>query len=275
MFTFTKAGKNWNEDACYACEDFAFVLDGETTIVKSNFSQLESDAKWCSSWWAEYLKENLHNKEKSIPEILKEGVGKYTQSFTALANEKQVEDFPSTMGSIVRRNEKDIEFYCIGNSPIIFKTKTNYCFVVCDTLNNVVDDINSAIYLDFANKEKSSLLDAREKYPEYILRGRQKKNSFGGYFTLCKDKNAIEHGIYNHIPADIVDKILILSDGYSQIFDLMKVMSAKDLINSINSLKDAESIYNKLFKLQENDKHCNKYIRFKVRDDATLVCFEV
>ena len=155
MFTFTKAGKEWNEDACYACNDFAFVLDGETTIVKEKFSAAESDAKWCSSWWAEYLKKHLQDKEKSVPDILKSGVDQYAKAYKRLSGGKEIEDFPSTMCSIVRRNGGVLEFFALGNSPIIFKAKTGYVFTVCDTLNNVVDDINSAIYLDYARKEDS------------------------------------------------------------------------------------------------------------------------
>jgi len=55
----------------------------------------------------------------------------------------------------------------------------------------------------------------------------------------------------------------------------MKFITPEELINNINCKKDAEKIYNKLFIMQEEDKNCNQFVRFKIRDDATLVCMEI
>ena len=48
FFSLSKPGREWNEDRCYACKDFAFVLDGATSLTRQKFSSLHSDAEWSS-----------------------------------------------------------------------------------------------------------------------------------------------------------------------------------------------------------------------------------
>ncbi|MBE7075868.1 MAG: hypothetical protein E7375_02210 [Clostridiales bacterium] len=273
MFCFTRAGRDWNEDKGFVCKDFGFVLDGATTVVNQKFSNCESDAQWSSNWWNDYLKEALTDKNKSIAQILKVGVKKSTKEFRKFAK-GHIEDFPSCTASIVRRLGDKIEFYVLANSPIVVRAKTGQVFTIIDPLNNIMTDIIGVIYKDLALKENITIPEAKKKYPEHILDGRKIKNTFGGYYVLANSAEAVNHGIYTTIDANLIDKVLIMSDGFSQVFDLMKFISPEEMTDKINSVEDAERVYNKLYEIQEMDKEEDKYFRFKVRDDATLVCMK-
>ena len=275
MFCFTKPGKAWNEDRGYVSDKFGFVLDGASSITKQKFSDMHTDAEWSSNWWHKYLQTALKNEEKFIPEILKDGIEKYVSDFKRFSKDSIIEDFPCTTVSIVRKINDNLEFYSLGNSPIIFKTKLGQVFTVVDPLNNVVDDIHAAIYKDLAVKENLSVVDVRKKYPQYIADGRFNNNKLGGYFILSNSIDAVDHGVYNFIPANLVKKTILMTDGYADIVDLMKDMTDEELINTINTPEDAERIYNRLCALQNSDAGGDKYIRFKLRDDATLVCMQL
>ena len=42
-FTFSRAGRAWNEDRVYSCDEYAFVLDGASSLVKTQYSDFQHD----------------------------------------------------------------------------------------------------------------------------------------------------------------------------------------------------------------------------------------
>ena len=270
-FSFTKAGRAWNEDRCYVCEDYGFVLDGATGFTKQKFSEYTSDAEWFSDTWKDYLIEALKDMSKSLNTIVKEGIEVVKQKMDLLSKNQTIEDYPSSTISMFRINGDSIEYFVLGDSPMIFLTNHNQCFYFMSEALLRNDDINKAIVQDYAIKNNVDMITARYKYGQCILDGRSLKNTSDAYYILADDVNAIQHSLYGKIPKHIISKILVLSDGYSQICEVFKKCSFEELVKKINSLKDATKMYNKLYKWQEKDKQCNKYIRFKTRDDSSLV----
>lgn len=268
-FTFSKAGRDWNEDRCFSCNDFAFVLDGATSVYNQKFSSCTTDAEWYSQWWFEFLKKNLNNYSKTLPEILQSGIEQVVKDFKLLAKDETILDFPSATVSIVRKNGDKIEVYTLADSPIILQSDS-MSIMISDTLNNVNDDIHKMIIKDIAQKNNMSIIEAKTKYPDCIRQGRDMKNTFGGSFVLADDKQAILHGVYKIIDANLIKKAILLTDGFSQIFDLFKKYTIDEFANKINNIKDVEKLYLELFNLQEKDSYCNEFIRFKKRDDASI-----
>ena len=271
VFAFTKPGRAWNEDRFFISQDFCFVLDGATSLTKERYSEFNTDAEWVSDWWKEYLIENLKDMEVTIPEILKQGVKECRKVYNEMSGKNEYIDFPSTTASIVRRRGGELEVYIIADSPILFETKDGYAFRLNDSKVDVVDEINLAIYYSLAKKENSTVSEIRKKYPEHVKNGRMKKNRAGGYFVLADSVEAIDNGIYTVIKEDLIKKVLIMSDGYSQVFDTFKFLTEKELLNEINSENDIARIYERLYTLQEQDEGALNYPRMKKRDDATVV----
>lgn len=269
-FTFSRAGRAWNEDRVYSCDEYAFVLDGASSLIKTQYSDLATDAEWCSNWWCEYLKTALGDKDKSIPEILKAGVEISTKEFHEISGGARLEDFPCTTASIVRRNNGYLEMYAIADSPILIKAKSGLHLVFEDSLNNVNEGFNTIRIKHFADSEGISMKESRAKHGEILYRNISIKNKFGGYYVLANSIDAIDHGVYNTIEENLIDKVLILSDGYSQVYDTVKIMTCEELVDAIESIEDVEKMYQKLYDLQEEDSDCNKYTRFKIRDDASI-----
>ena len=269
-FCFTKAGRSWNEDRCYSCEKFAFVLDGATSLFDQKFSDLTTDAEWYSNWWYIYLKDALNNEILTIPEILQNGVELVVNDFNKLSGDVVVTDFPSSTISVVRRINGILEIYTLGDSPIILQSKNNMSIAIADTLNNVNDDIHKMIIKDIAVKKNLSIIKAKTQFPDCIKQGRNMKNTFGGHYILADSKEAILHGVYRKVEENLVKKVLMVTDGYSQIFDLFEKYTINEFAEKINSLKDAEKVYNELYNLQEEDPEGDSYIRFKMRDDASI-----
>lgn len=273
FFSLTKPGREWNEDRLFVCEDFAFVLDGATSLTKEKYSSFNSDAEWCSQWWKDYLIEEMKS-QTPLCDIVREGIKKHVKAFKALAKNNTVTDFPSTTIAAVRRVNGRLEIYILGDSSLVIKTKAGFTFEISEARVDFIDKTNLSILLDKAKKENLSLADTRKKYPEPVLEGRLRKNTRFGYSILSNDPKAADNGIYTFIDENLIEKLFILSDGFSQIYDTMYYLTKSQFASKINSLKDAEKIYSKLYKLQEKDSMCHKYPRFKLRDDASFICLK-
>ena len=270
--SFSKNGRNWNEDRCYACDDFIYVLDGATSLFKQQFSSMSTDAEWYSNWWDEYLKVALHNYSLSVPEIIEKGIDLVVEDFKKLAGDTPILDFPSSTISIVRRNAGKLEIYALGDSPIVLQSKTDISILIAETLNNITDDINKIIIRQISKDKNLSIIEARQ-LSDCIKQGRNKKNQFGGYYILADDKNAISHGVYRFIDEDLISKVIIVSDGFSQIFDIFEKYTLNEFANKVNSLEDVQNLYQELYEMQDKDPGGDEFIRFKIRDDASLTAF--
>lgn len=273
-FSFSKAGREWNEDRCYVCENFGFVLDGSTCLIKQKYSNFHTDAEWFSNRWSEYLINNLSNMKVSIADIVKKGIKIIVQEFKELTNETTFKDFPSSTISIFRIRNNFLEFYVLGDSPIIVETKYGNCFEIISQDIALNDNINKEIIYDYAVKHNMDMVLARQEFPNPIMEGRENKNKFGGYFVLSDSVDAVEHALIGSMPLQLVGKVMILSDGYSQIYDVFKKLTIKELSNKINTIKDVEKFYKFLCDLQNKDKGCNKFLRTKIRDDSSIVVYK-
>lgn len=269
-FSFSKKGKEWNEDRAYSCDQFSFVIDGASSLTKQKFSNFTTDAEWYANWWCEYLKNSLNDTTKSIMQILETGVKMVVADYQNLATNVNVEDFPSATISIARINGDMLEIYVLCDSSIVLSSKNGEIVLIQDTHNVVNDGINAIILKDFAMRENTTIVEARRNHGDVILQGRLRKNTPGSYHVLSDNVDAIGYGIYKTLNISLVDKVMLLSDGFSQVYDTMKIMTHEQLIKRINKISDAENIYDKLYKKQEKDSNCKKYLRFKIRDDASI-----
>lgn len=270
-FTFTKACKDWNEDRCFACENFAFVLDGESSLTKQVFSKYSSDTEWYTEWWKSFLKENLGDLKRTIPSILKEGLRLVTAEYKKLSGNEKIIDHPSCMAAVVRRNKGNLEVFVLGDCPILVQTKTGMVFEISDTLNNVNDNVNKMIIKDFAVKNNLSVVEARKAFPDCITNGRLRKNTAGHYFVLAEKQVAISHSVQTKFRESLVSKILIMSDGFSQLYDLFHLFGKEKLLEKLSTRDDIEEAYSLLCIAQNKDEKCDNFVRFKVRDDSSAV----
>ncbi len=87
---------------------------------------------------------------------------------------------------------------------------------------------------------------------------------------LADSVEAVNHGFRFQIEKKLVDKVVLMSDGYADILDF-NILTKESIFNKINNNNDAQKYYKKLVKVQNKDIYCQKYPRFKITDDSTIV----
>lgn len=265
---FTKAGKVINEDAIFACETFGFVIDGATGLAGEKVTPAGSDAQWFAYCLRDYLSANLNGKD--IPSVLTEALKYVNNEFRKFDGADKLKFLPSAGISIYQIVGDKIEYFVLGDCSLLFRLyDDNIYHYHCEDLENF-DKQNLQLMKQRAIENNINVIDARPLIQLDLERVRNLKNKVGGYWILSDTIEAIKYGIHGTIDKNKVKEIMLTSDGYSQIFDLFKSYTKLELFEAINN-KSLDDIYGELYNLQEEDKYCNNFTRFKIRDDASAI----
>ena len=273
METISLAGTNWNEDFAYANKNFAFVIDGATSLTPDKFSNEETDAKWFSNCFGSYLKTHLKDLDSSITTIIKKGIHYVDKKYSKLTNGAKVIDKPSATISVVRKSPDGLEYFVLGDCGVLFKHKNKVKeFVRKDIIN--LDKKNVKKMIKISKQKHISVYEAKTYVADDILAVRFLRNKKHGYWSLGDLEEACDHALTGTIKTQPNDEVLLFSDGFSRIWNLIYIFNKKEVFEylSKNSLSD---LANLLFKTQKADPGCNKYPRMKVCDDASAVYFKI
>lgn len=263
-------GRDWNEDYAYFCEDYAFVLDGATSLVPVKYSNFSTDAEWYTKTFGKYLETALSNNMKNINEIIKDGIDYVTFLYKNLANGREIIDMPSACVTVVRKHNGRLEYFVLGDSGFLFKHNGKVKDFIQKRIVEL-DQINIDDMARIAKEKNINVVDARKYVQKDILKKRLTKNTEQGYWILCDDVKACDHAYQGELDLDKGDEILIYTDGFSEIWNLFKMYSEKQIFEEINRGQTLNDLYKKLYLVQEDDAGCNKFPRTKKRDDATAI----
>ena len=263
-----------NEDCVYLNDSFGFVLDGATGLIKEKITNSISDAKWYAKEMKNYFIKNLRSN-KNLKEILKDGISLINKKYNQFDGAKKIKSLPSASIALFRKLNDKIEYFVLGDCELIIKTSDNKINLIKRNDLSNLDSKNIKKLKEFATNKKINVVDALPLIKENLIETRLSQNTDKGYWTLSNCKDAIDHGLYGTIDIKEVKQIIGLSDGFSQIYNVFHIYSFKQLANEIEKGLSLDEIYNKLYKAQESDKLCNKYPRFKIRDDASIFDYEI
>lgn len=270
---FSKAGKNPNEDRCFVSKYFAYAIDGATGMQKVYIGNNMSPAEWYVKELDVLLQQNLAVQENSIIKILENECKKIKENFD---RQLQYENIiliepPSAAIAIIRIVNDKIQYYILGDCSILVKFKSGEHKIITD---NRVSLLDKTIISEMVKIHTQQNIDVSDTFPlvkDQIISQRNRKNSKEGYWILTMEGIGISHGVVGCLDLSLVSKICLLTDGFSAFYEIFHLShSYKEFIDEIE-IETIESMYHSLRSAQELDKFCNKYPRFKPKDDATLV----
>lgn len=265
-----------NEDKITIIDGAAWVLDGATGITGKKITEKETDALWYVEKINNYLINNI-NSSKSLKDIMKSAIREVKENYNTYEGYKNLDevDYPCAAIALVRFNNKELEYYVMGDCTLIYKEKDEKAVEIVDKRiieleERILDSIEKV------SKEKEvSILEARKYCDNEVLDVRKMKNRSNGYWILELNEEAIDNGLYGKIDISKEVSISLTSDGFSQYYDTFNL--AEGYSEFINIVKETniDDLYNNLYLSQEEDSKCNNYPRLKKRDDSSIVYFEV
>lgn len=268
-----KGSPELNEDNVFVNEKFGFVVDGDSGYGNVKITDGETDATWFSTQWKKYLIENLCDYNKSITEIMYDGLRIINEKLSVFENYKKAELLPSAAIAIFRINGNKVEYFVLADCSLLVTFKDNSISVISKNDIRAIDEKNMQLIISTAKQKNIPLLEAKKlpEIREVFVEMFKSRNTEKGGWVLSSSPLAIKHANVGEFELKEIKSILGFSDGYSQIYELFKYLTPKQLSEKIYRGEKLETIYNILYDLQQNDEHCNKYPRTKIRDDASAI----
>ena len=125
--------------------------------------------------------------------------------------------------------------------------------------------------IKIAKKEKINVIDTinnpKIQKKLQINRSKKNKNYLGSYYVCGTNPKAVKKGIYCKFKNNIIEKIILATDGIDYCLLNDNEISFYQRLKS-DSLSQ---VINSICEKQIEDNSCNKYPRLKKEDDKTLL----
>jgi hypothetical protein len=266
------------EEGTGVCEDRAgntdralWVIDGATSLTENYIENAESDAVWFVNEWEKELRQRIDD-DISLSEIVKDCIFSLRDSYRKFTD-VEISDrlkTPAATTAIVRERDGDLEYFVLGDSSILFDSKSGDVDAIIgegprEYDQRAIEELESVM-----EEQNKSYREAREEIEELLKSHRKKENTQSGYWTLGFDTSAVEHADTGRYSTDQISSVHLFTDGFERIKSTFDVFadwaSMIDYIDS-NGSKRAFKI---LRAFEESDPECKQYPRLSRSDDAAI-----
>lgn len=263
----------YNEDAIGITPFGLWVLDGATGLNGKNIVSDESDARWYSQWWNNFLYKNI-SSENSLKEIVLDGIRKIKKEYKYLLDGRKVEklDLPSSSIAILKFRDNAIEYFLLGDCSFFYNDGERKIIKdrsICNLDDNVYKEM-----MKISNLEEFTFNDIKDSVMDIIIENRMKKNTKDGYWILDFDEEAVKNSLYGQIEVNNEIKIMLASDGFTCASDRYGILKEDELIYVAEKM-GIEYIAGQIREFEEDDYKAIKMPRFKVMDDLSAVYVEL
>lgn len=265
------AGNKVNEDIVYVTDSYGWVIDGATGLNKKNFTGCSSDAYWFVNEWNNYLKDNILDNDTSIQEVVFKGIDYISNKFYQIAT-KNIDkiDFPSASIAVIRINNAKVEYFLLGDCTLVVENKNGKSLIIKQNLLDKLDTKAKIEMSELMVNKGVNFMEARQKINSLLIKHRLLKNTPDGYWTLEFDKNAVKNCLCGCLDFEKCQKILLMSDGFSAIFDNYNYVDENNIISLVEK-HGLKKICKIIRFIEEEDADILKFPRFKKSDDASAV----
>lgn len=272
----TDTYKSENEDSYGMTLHGFWVMDGASALIKNNYTDEHNDVVWIVKWWNSYLESALDQLNKSLQTILNEGIDKLNADFSKYVDVEELSKLErvSSAIAIVRINGDIVECFVLGDVEILIQNISGKVNVLTDETIIQLDNEVMTLMGNNPNRENKIEYNGYTQGELDLLRNnRMTMNTETGYAILEHDKSAIKRGIFRDYPIINIDDILIVSDGYSKIYNTYYQCEQKEIISLCKKM-GIRKILEMIRDIESQDGKMQKYKRLRCHDDATAVLIE-
>ncbi len=260
----TRKSHYYNEDRFFIGDDYVLVMDGATGLVPS--SLLPSTG----AHFVNYIKRHLPKKYIHLKDALKKISIKYYEQY--FLNNADMSILPSVGMVVVNIDDNRINLDYIGDSQIVIENKEHQFKNYQQQELVKLDDISLNVMKEYALKNNVSFKKARQNNNDILIKHRLKANKKEGYAIYTCSRDGVFNFSHESIEKKDISSISLLTDGFEDIWSTFNIYKSMDeTISKINSKDDLDILFNEIKEKAYSDIDFNKYNRFKVIDDITIV----
>ncbi|MBQ6626759.1 MAG: protein phosphatase 2C domain-containing protein [Ruminococcus sp.] len=248
----TFPGKEKNEDFIWHNDYCAVLFDGATSLVKGDLDAVDFIKLFINTF------ETKVSKNKTLVQAINETLSIIKNN---QPHNDSLEYFPSAAAVFVLEKESTVELVNIGDCTAVVNENKQHIIRAKDSvrpLDTLVTNRMRELHLSSGKDTIDILMEPEIR--EMLLKNRKKMNTKDGYKVLSFNTLPVSDSELHTFNKNDTNCIVLYSDG----FDLLE-----DEI--INGNDDFSSLYDKLRKIENEDFKLNKYPRFKISDDASIM----
>lgn len=247
------------------------VIDATTSLTNVNRTDEKTEGCWLSKKAISFLSSCFTDKNISIPEALHLASDLLKKQLNSAENSHADLAYPSASIMIARDLNDKIELFSIGDCTALIKLSGHAGERVIH--DDSVTKLDNSILDLLAEKHKTTGISVDELLPsvkDLLIANRKKMNRKDGYWIFDPTGEAIQNGTHLLFPKKAVESIALMSDGFYCITSINPDYDSKNLTKALETTP-ADELIDYIFHEYENDAHLNKFPRFKLKDDASVV----
>lgn len=265
-----------NEDSYGQTDGCVWVIDGATGLGGKWLPEEASDAQWYASAFSRYLSHALADRTRSLPRIFSDGVKQIWKEFaarTSVPPSCSAADLPCAVGAALRRKDGVLEYIAVGDCRILLRMRDGQTLELYDRRHEALDDESLRQMLQISQTQGLPLSQCKSRILPRLRQVRASINRPEGYISLCSDPESVLHAICGTVPEDMVTDGCLMSDGFAQYYALFHLAADASAFLDLAAKHSPEQLYHQLLRAQQGDPTLDRFPRFKLSDDATLVSF--
>jgi hypothetical protein len=277
-----------NEDVMDAVPAAAWVIDGATGLGKHRLTKDRTDAEWLAQESSAYLRKTADWSDPSVENLVRGLITHVAASFTKLRAGELTprytgrDELPSAGLVLVRSRPGGVQIASLGDCRAILVLPDGT--VACSAESRLSELDRSALEemdrkLPSGGKLPSTedVAAARTAIQPTLQANRALLNTPSGYWVLSIHPEAADH----LQPKDFLlatgtrARGLLASDGFYRLVDPFgECRDDTDLVEQTLRF-GPKRMLERLRSIEERDAGCRNFRRFKPKDDATVMTFEV
>ena len=266
-------GVRANEDAVGYGRDYCFVMDGASCLSGKNVVDPLSDAAWMTRKVRDGLCALL-DAEDSRPtgELLRQVVAQVREEYIQALQSTGVdtpEDSPSAGFAMFRQRNGMLEFFGLGDCVGVAKLPDGSDFYALDQNLPALDQQVLDRMHEIHRQTGASMQEAKKICNDMLIFNRNLRNTPEGYWILDLLSDAgINNAREESWPLTAPICVGAFSDGFAQLTEVFDQYRNYAVQFEAMQENDLEEMFRQLCALQDADADCDKYPRFKRRDDT-------
>jgi len=267
----SKGGDEINEDCVFFNDISAWVLDGASGLSKRNYISPMSDAIWfVNELGRALIREARRDLREPLERVLARCLTEVTKSFNESVK-CNIEPWKVPTASVcgIRVLGDRMEYVVFRDCTLIMRHENEVRVVKNSRYERELD---GTILMRMRRLMDSGLTHG-EAYKRLLplLRSYRAIDVIAGLRWATGGGNTIGIISYGSASTDSIDCVVMMTDGFDRIVSLFNHMSYAELIRTVEREGEIEKLYKELRRLEEMDTPCEKFTRFKVHDDPTIV----
>lgn len=258
-----------NEDSCAIGTNYGIVIDGSSGLDKRKVTNYPTDAAWYSETLKNYLVEHI-NDSLTLQEIMRHAILAVDDEYNKFEGTENITSKPSAAIALYRIDNNSLEYFILGDCSLILRNSNGEFIHLHQDDISTLDQININKMVIIAKEKGIDVADALPYVQEDLLKTRLTQNTEGGYWIVSNNPDAVNHALYGKVPADDIEQISAMSDGFSQIFDTFHIFTIDELMDKLETTP-LETFIEILEHAKNSDPKCNQYPRFKPSDDKAII----